>query len=193
MSESSTSRAHNQSSLVQSEPPQQAEATEATGADAVVPSASTGSASPRVAFISGPIEMPEGYFAEHYVPMIDRAIAAGDDFVIGPVAGTDTLALQYLVEKGVEPDRITVYLTEFEKRYYGKSYAWLVEAGGEVHEEGVTTGERDAAMTRDSDYDILRYMSVEEQKVFYGERYFPRVSNTERNERRRKGLPLHPK
>lgn len=46
-------------------------------------------------------------------------------------------------------------------------------------------------MTRDSDYDILRYMSVEEQRTFYGERYYPRVSATEKNERRRMGLPLH--
>lgn len=54
-------------------------------------------------------------------------------------------------------------------------------------EEAVTTRERDAAMTRDSDYDILRYRTEEEARAVYGSGWWPRVSNTEMNERRRAG------
>ena len=40
-------------------------------------------------------------------------------------------------------------------------------------------------MTRASDYDILRYRTEAEQQSVYDERWRARVSNTERNERRR--------
>lgn len=53
--------------------------------------------------------------------------------------------------------------------------------------EAATTRDRDAAMTRDSDYDILRYRTEEEAKEVYGTGWWPRVSNTEMNERRRAG------
>ncbi|KAF2450088.1 hypothetical protein P171DRAFT_204800 [Karstenula rhodostoma CBS 690.94] len=58
----------------------------------------------------------------------------------------------------------------------------VVEVG-----DAITTRERDAAMTRDSDYDILRYRSEEEARAVYGKGWWPRVSNTEMNERRRCG------
>lgn len=149
---------------------------------------------PRTAFISGPMEPDQDYFRTHYEARIREAIAAGDAFVMGPAAGMDTMALNFLLDEArVAPARITVYLAEPQVRYreHAALKARVERAGGHVVLEGLTTGDRDAAMTRDSDYDILRYMSVEEQKEFYGERYFPRVSNTEKNERRRLGLPLH--
>jgi hypothetical protein len=55
-------------------------------------------------------------------------------------------------------------------------------------EDAYTTRERDAAMTRDSDYDILRYRTEDEAKEVYGSMWWPRVSNTELNERRRRGI-----
>jgi hypothetical protein len=55
-------------------------------------------------------------------------------------------------------------------------------------EDAYTTRERDAAMTRDSDYDILRYRTEDEAKKLYGDAWWPRVSNTEMNERRRRGI-----
>jgi hypothetical protein len=55
-------------------------------------------------------------------------------------------------------------------------------------EDAVTTRDRDAAMTRHSDYDILRYRTEEEAKKMYGSMWWPRVSNTEMNERRRRGI-----
>jgi hypothetical protein len=55
-------------------------------------------------------------------------------------------------------------------------------------EDAYTTRERDAAMTRNSDYDILRYRTEDEAKEVYGSAWWPRVSNTEMNERRRRGI-----
>ncbi|PPQ76227.1 hypothetical protein CVT26_008580 [Gymnopilus dilepis] len=143
------------------------------------------------AFVSGPIEAPDNFFADHYEPLLMKAISLGHSFVMGPASGTDSTALKYLIDQGVEPSRITVYLTKFEEKVLKDRIEWFIKLGGNFEVEGTTTSERDAAMTRDSDYDILRYMTIEEQKVFYGERYFPRVSATEKNDRRRRGLPLH--
>jgi len=144
-----------------------------------------------VAFISGPVEPPEDYFTKFYAPRLDKAVLEGHSFVMGPAPGIDSLSLRYLVDRGVEIAKITVYLAGFEEKILAERVKWFVDFGGKINVEGVTTGDRDAAMTRDSDYDILRYMSIEEQKEFYGENYYPRVSATEKNERRRGGLPLH--
>ncbi|PPQ70670.1 hypothetical protein CVT25_010772 [Psilocybe cyanescens] len=146
---------------------------------------------PTVAFISGPIQPPAGYFDLHYMPMLIEAISYGHSFVVGPAPGIDTESLRYLVAAGVKPDKITVYLARFEERILADGIQWFMDLGGNIQVEGGTTEERDAAMTRDSDYDILRYMSVEEQKNLYGRFYYPRISQTEKNERRRKGLPRH--
>ncbi|KAF9531100.1 hypothetical protein CPB83DRAFT_891953 [Crepidotus variabilis] len=146
----------------------------------------------RVAFISGPIEQPDDYFALHYEPLILEAIAAGHSFVVGPAPGTDTIALQYLIKHVADPSSITVYMAKFQAEgSLAEEVEYYQRLGANVKVEGVTTGDRDAAMTRDSDYDILRYMPVQEQKVFFGDTYYPRVSATEKNERRRRGLPLH--
>ncbi|CAA7263287.1 unnamed protein product [Cyclocybe aegerita] len=142
------------------------------------------------AFVSGPITFPDNYFTTHYEPRISAAIEAGHAFVMGPAMGIDAVSLRYLVTNGVDPENITVYLSEYESKALQERVQWFIDLGGKIHIEGVTSADRDAAMTRDSDYDILRYMPIEEQKEFYGVDYFPRVSATERNERRRQGLPL---
>ncbi|OCK79849.1 hypothetical protein K432DRAFT_271007, partial [Lepidopterella palustris CBS 459.81] len=145
--------------------------------------------SSRVAFISGPLDSSDSYFTTHYAPKILSAIAAGDSFVVGPVRGIDTLALHFLLSppQNISPDRITVFMThtEYATQSWREEYEKL---GVKVFEEGVTTRDRDAAMTRESDYDILRYRTEEEAKELYGEAWWPRVSNTEMNERRRKGI-----
>jgi len=150
---------------------------------------------PRVAFISGPLDASDEYFATHYAPRILSALASGDSFVIGPVRGVDTLALQFLLDpiQNVDPSRITIFMAEFE--HARTTWREEYEAKGvRVWKEGVTTRERDAAMTRESDYDILRYRTEAEAKELYGAEWWPRVSNTEINEERRKrgkdkGLP----
>ncbi|KAH9474415.1 hypothetical protein JR316_0012873 [Psilocybe cubensis] len=141
---------------------------------------------PKIAFISGPIEPPAGYFEKHYIPKLNEAIAAGHSFVVGPAPGMDTESLRYLITAGVHPDKITVYLAHFEEKLLASKLQWFVDLGGDLYVEGVTTEARDAAMTRDSDYDILRYMSIEEQKNLYGRLYYPRISQTEKNEIRRR-------
>ncbi|KAF2502652.1 hypothetical protein BU16DRAFT_16490 [Lophium mytilinum] len=143
--------------------------------------------SPRVAFISGPLDASDEYFATHYAPRILAAAAADDSFVIGPVRGVDTLALQFLLDPfhDVGPSRITIFMAEFEFASRGWRQGY-VEKGVKIWEEGITTRERDAAMTRESDYDILRYRTEEETKELYGAAWWPRVSNTEMNERRRR-------
>ncbi|KAF2871523.1 hypothetical protein BDV95DRAFT_572211 [Massariosphaeria phaeospora] len=147
---------------------------------------------PRTAFISGPLDAPDEYFDTHYRARIDQAIRDGDNFVMGPVAGIDTMALQYLLAHpdGVLPRRITVYMAHFEYQTVArrKSFEALgvnVREVGDVH---TTTGMRDAKMTEESDYDVLRYRSESEAKEWYGSAWWPRVSNTEMNERRRKGV-----
>ncbi|KAF8157803.1 hypothetical protein B0H34DRAFT_429098 [Crassisporium funariophilum] len=148
-------------------------------------------ASPMTAFISGPIAPGPDYFILHYQSEIDTAISAGHSFIMGPAPGMDSEALKYLVDQGLDISRITIYLAEFERYTLASRIQWFLDLGGKVKVEGVTTGDRDAAMTRDSNYDILRYMSIEEQQEFFGDMYYPRVSATEKNERRRLGLPLH--
>ena len=147
---------------------------------------------PSIAFISGPMDPDGAYFATHYRAAVDRAIQNKHHFVIGSVEGIDTLALTYLLQQGLEPSRITIYLANFEAAI-PTLFSRLAALGvrtrvvGESG-EAVSTGDRDAAMTRESDYDILRYRTEEEAKELYAERWWPRVSNTEMNERRRRGV-----
>lgn len=145
----------------------------------------------QVAFISGPLNTGRdaGYFHAHYAPRIDAAITRGDHFVIGPIpSGVDADALAYLLEYPVLSDRITVFVTVAEDQMWGKKFR---ELKVNVHVQGQTTAERDAAMTQASSYDILRWRKRAEAKELYGamwrEGY---VTNTERNWRRRRGIGL---
>lgn len=153
--------------------------------------------SPRRAFVSGPIDAEDHYFALHYIPTITAAMLDGDHFVVGPVPGVDTQTLRFLLHpppplRPCDPKRISVYMAAFEfadhtrRNYYrdlGVNVREVDTAG-----PGTTTRQRDEMMTQESDYDILRYRSEEEAKLYYGESWWPRVSNTEVNERRRRGI-----
>lgn len=154
---------------------------------------SSSSPTPRTAFISGPIDASNEYFNTHYVSPIAAALAAGDSFIMGPVPGIDTLALHYLLSPPIScpPSRITVYMAHFEYADASRRNHYL-SLGVDVKEvttagEGTTTRMRDEAMTRESVYDVLRYRSEEEAREYYGVGWWPRVSNTEVNERRRRG------
>jgi hypothetical protein len=142
------------------------------------------------AFISGPLEPTPAYFAQHYAPRIDIAIAQSHSFIVGPSRGTDTIALSYLKEHGVPPSRVTLFLNESE----GAQPKWQQVAdslrvrGAGVVVVGRGNTERDAAMTAASDYDILRYHTEAECRALYGNKYRPRVSGTQRNELRRKEM-----
>lgn len=171
----------------------------------MAPSTSSTSSRPCTAFISGPLEVSHAYFERYYAPRILAAIAEGHSFVIGPASGIDALALDFLLAQGVSTDRIDVYMGWFEKM--GRNYEHIQKKLGEkdvqevtvrtreahglerVGQEINTTQERDAAMTAASDYDILRFRTETEQKRQFGHCWQPRVSNTERNWRRRERNP----
>lgn len=66
--------------------------------------------STKVVFITGPVRMPsDELFDKFYGPKIDQAINEGASFVLSGAIGSDRMALCYLIEKGVSPDKITVY------------------------------------------------------------------------------------
>nr|GAT55192.1 predicted protein [Mycena chlorophos] len=136
------------------------------------------------AFISGPLEPTPEFFTTHYTPRLSSAIAAGHAFIIGPSRGTDALALSHLLQAGVAPTRITVFLRESETRWGAR----FRRMGVKVVVAGRSHTDRDAAMTAASDYDILRYLTEVEARALYGDKYRPRVSGTEKNEIRRREL-----
>jgi hypothetical protein len=144
----------------------------------------------RTAFISGPLDATDEYFTLYYKDAIDGAIQAGHRFVVGPVAGIDTLALAYLLAQKIEPGRVTVYMAHFEHAMpdLRRHFEDMGIGTKRVGDMGATTRDRDAKMTEDSDYDILRYRTEQEAKTQYGSGWWPRVSNTEMNERRRRGI-----
>lgn len=167
---------------------------------------------PKVALISGHIDLSLSEFEEHYVPQIDAALQNGHHFVMGDADGADTLALSYLLSHHLEdPDlksRITVYPSR--KRNISR----LSEQGFRVVppddpslkvERTVLVvakkGEdarryhhiqRDANMTAATDYDILFVRSEEESRRLYGEKYRPRLSATAMNRMRRAELAKMP-
>lgn len=57
-----------------------------------------------------------------------------------------------------------------------------------VHVRGKSHTQRDVATTKESDYDILKYLSREECMKSYGDKYRERVSGAELNEQRRAAM-----
>lgn len=60
---------------------------------------------PRIAMISGHTDLEPAIFQAHYHTPLDQALARGDSFILGDAAGTDTLALEYLLS----PSRLSLY------------------------------------------------------------------------------------
>ena len=54
-------------------------------------------AMPRIAMISGHIDISQADFATYSIPAIDLAISRSDRFILGDAQGTDTLALNCLL------------------------------------------------------------------------------------------------
>jgi hypothetical protein len=135
----------------------------------------------KIAFISGPLSPPPFYFTAHYLPLISTAISLNHRFVLGPSRGTDTLALTHLLSSCVSPGNITVFVSSSEVSFQPRYQAMGVNTviAGRNHTE------RDEACTRNSHYDILRYMTEAEARREYGGAYRKRISGTEKNEIRR--------
>lgn len=97
------------------------------------------------AFISGHINLTEDEFKEHYVPKIREAFRNGDRFVIGDAPGADTMA-QKLLSRVCFSDEVTIFYPFNKPRNLVGNFKTV---GGFK-----SYTERDAAMTKNSDYDI---------------------------------------
>ncbi|KIM39002.1 hypothetical protein M413DRAFT_447364 [Hebeloma cylindrosporum] len=144
-----------------------------------------------IAFISGPLERDPAYFERYYASRILKAIRAGHMFVLGCSRGTDTIAYNFLGRYGVVTSRIRIYMNSSEETQIRGAFKQFEQAGGSVVIVKGGHEERDEAMTRASHYDILRYRTESECQSRYGAAYRKHVSDTEKNELRRKaGLGL---
>ncbi|PGH28051.1 hypothetical protein AJ80_00306 [Polytolypa hystricis UAMH7299] len=139
--------------------------------------------------ISSPLDTgPDAsYFHTHYVSRINAAISSGHHFIIGPIpSGVDADALTYLLAYPIPASRISIFVTIAEERLWGDKFRSL---GVRVVIEGALPRERDAAMTRESTHDILRWRRVVEVRALYGQRWREGVvTGTELNWRRRRGF-----
>ena len=116
-----------------------------------------------VAFVSGHTDISPEEFATHYHTKLTDAAIQNHRFVIGHAPGADTMALLYLLEDlKVPSNHITIYIysthvdfMEIEKKRF--KYLQI------PFKEGFSSfRQRDSAMTRDSNYDILWVRSPEE-------------------------------
>ena len=99
-------------------------------------------------FISGHLDLTEEEFEEHYAPLIQKHIDAGDNFVIGDAKGCDLMAQNYISKNAdfSKGDRVFVYHMHGKPRYNPNDFP--AEGGFK------TDSERDIGMTDDSDMDI---------------------------------------
>ncbi|MBD2336183.1 hypothetical protein H6G64_04160 [Calothrix sp. FACHB-156] len=95
-----------------------------------------------VNFISGHLDLTQAEFDMYYRPLIDRAIAQNECFIVGDAKGADTLAQQYLFER---TEAVIIYHMFTSPR----NNAGFPTCGG-FHSDI----ERDTQMTLDSDRDI---------------------------------------
>jgi hypothetical protein len=95
-----------------------------------------------VAFISGHLDLTDAEFDAHYAPALDRALAAGDSFVVGDARGADHLAQRYLLARSAS---VVVHHMFTAPR----NNAGFPTVGGFTDDD-----ERDHRMTARSDYDI---------------------------------------
>lgn len=96
-------------------------------------------------FVSGHLDLTQDEFKEHYLPVLDSAIAEGALFVVGDARGTDTMTQTYLAYR-VDPARVRVFHMLTEPRNIADAFE---RVGGFESD-----AERDRAMTRASDEDI---------------------------------------
>jgi hypothetical protein len=100
-------------------------------------------------FISGHRDLTWEEFAKWYAPAISRTLSTDNraTFVVAECDGADRMAQDYLLACGVAPIGVTVYHMLKSPRYL--AHRGMRTLGGFTSDE-----ERDAAMTKDSDYDI---------------------------------------
>lgn len=101
-----------------------------------------------IAHISGHLDVTNEEFKEHYIQKIEDALKLHHTFVVGDAKGADLMAIEFLDNKILIPDELVVYhMFDFPRNNIEKFCFSMI--GGYQSDE-----ERDAAMTRISDYDI---------------------------------------
>jgi hypothetical protein len=139
--------------------------------------------------INGHNSPPPCDFASHYQSAIDAALVNGHTFILGDAVGVDSQALAYLLSKGCLKSRISIHasLPANAKRLREAEFPHVIfELQKEKGDRGRARHlERDARMTRASDYNILWVRSEEEGRTLHGERYRARVSATQMNKERK--------
>ena len=95
-------------------------------------------------FVSGHLTVSDAEFAEHYVPALERALAAGASFVVGDARGADQMAQRWLSEHGAA--KVTVFHMFESPR--------CNEGGFPLRGGYCSDDERDAAMTTASTEDL---------------------------------------
>ena len=154
-------------------PPTQVEA----NCDSATPSPQFLITNPRIAFISGHMDITLLQFSTHYEPRLDSALSLGQHFVIG-----DANALTYLLAQSDRYPDVRQHITVHVSRPGQLSKVQAMGVRTECSDERCDRREprkrhldRDAGMTRASDYDILWARSEDEEREFYGERWRARV------------------
>lgn len=100
-------------------------------------------------YISGHLDLTKEEFEEHYVPMIENALNAGNYyFVVGDAKGTDTMAQEYLAERKKVLDAIDVSVYHMFKKPRNNIGGWPCIGGFRTDEN------RDICMTLHSNVDI---------------------------------------
>lgn len=76
---------------------------------------------PIVVFISGHRNITQEEFQEHYHKQLNNYILNNVSFVLGDSLGCDQMALDYLIDKKYEPNKITVYIADDSLRNWDLS------------------------------------------------------------------------
>jgi hypothetical protein len=135
-------------------------------------------------FISGHINLTQVEFDTHYVPKINQVLNSNNKFVMGNAQGGDTLSLDYLISKKVNPKSITIYYHGYDKNH-PRNKDYYTNLGVNLIDGFRSYTHRDSAMTYTSDVDIAWVRPPEETKKLLeslGEVYrASRISGTEKN------------
>lgn len=99
---------------------------------------------PKIAFISGHLDLTDEEFNEFYIPQIEKSINQGHFFVVGDAMGADTMAQKLLANYN------SVYVEVYHMLDYPRNNDNKFNTIGGFKSDN----ERDTAMTKNSDYDI---------------------------------------
>lgn len=93
-------------------------------------------------FVSGHLDLTQEEFDTYYRPLIDEALARGEEFVVGDARGADSMTQHYLLGK-------TTAVVVYHMFTSPRNNAGFKTIGGFETDEA-----RDIQMTADSDRDI---------------------------------------